>query len=115
MATIAVARLARICREPERPWRRSTHMSDGGRYRRRRYTVFEVTKGSINRQPHYQAKVYNRLNGGLERWFEPVLPEIGQHPIVRTLIGAWRRHLRGSYVGPRHRASVACRTASIPH
>ncbi len=65
------------------------HMADGGRYRRRRYAVFEVTKGSVSRaphQPHYQAKVYNRLNGGLARWFEPVLPEIGQHPITRLLI-----------------------------
>ncbi len=65
------------------------HMADGGRYRRRRYAVFEVSKGSISRmphQPHYQAKVYNRLNGDLERWFEPVSPEVGQHPITRLLI-----------------------------
>src|ERR1700744_6570047 len=65
------------------------HMADGGRYRRRRYAVFEISKGNISRaphQPHYQAKIYNRLNGDLERWFEPVLPEIGQHPITRLLI-----------------------------
>jgi hypothetical protein len=66
------------------------NMADGGRYRRRRYAVFQITGGQISRaphQPHYQAKTYNRLNGGLERWFEPVLPEVGQHPIIRLLIG----------------------------
>lgn len=65
------------------------HMADGGRYRRRRYAVFDVTKDSIVRaphQPHFQAKTHNRLNGGLDRWFDPVMPEIGDHPIVRTLI-----------------------------
>ena len=65
------------------------HMADGGRYRRRRYAVFDVAKGTISRaphQPHYQSTIYNRLNGGLERWFEPASPEVGQHPITRTLI-----------------------------
>jgi hypothetical protein len=76
------------------------HMADGGRYRRRRYAVFQVSKGQIERQPHqphYQAKVYNRLNGGLERWFEPVAPEIGQHPITRLLI----RHLAPMFAAMR--------------
>jgi len=65
------------------------HMADGGRYRRRRYAVFSVTPDGIVRaphQPHFQAKTYNRLNGGLDRWFDPVTPEIGDHPIIRTLI-----------------------------
>jgi len=65
------------------------HMADGGRYRRRRYAVFDVTGEVIARaphQPHYQAKTYNRLNGGLERWFDPVTPEIGDHPVIQALI-----------------------------
>jgi len=65
------------------------HMADGGRYRRRRYAVFEVTLDRIARAPHqahFQAKSYNRLNGGLNRWFDPVTPEIGDHPITQTLI-----------------------------
>lgn len=64
-------------------------MADGGRYRRRRYAVFDVTNGGIIRaphQPHFQAKTYNRLNGGLDRWFDPVTPQIADHPIVRNLI-----------------------------
>ena len=65
------------------------HMADGGRYRRRRYAVFEVGANGIVRaphQPHYQAKTYNRLNGGLDRWFDPVTQETGDHPIVRALL-----------------------------
>lgn len=66
------------------------HMADGGRYRRRRYAVFDATSDAIVRaphQPHFQARTYNRLNGGLERWFDPVKPEIGDHPIIQALIG----------------------------
>jgi hypothetical protein len=65
------------------------HMADGGRYRRRRYAVFDVAGDVITRaphQPHFQAKTYNRLNGGLDRWFDPVKPEIGDHPIMQALI-----------------------------
>lgn len=64
-------------------------MADGGRYRRRRYAVFDVTADRIIRaphQPHFQAKTYNRLNGGLDRWFDPVAPEIGDHPVTQALI-----------------------------
>ena len=65
------------------------HMADGGRYRRRRYAVFSVAGDRIVRephQPHFQATAYNRLNGGHDRWFEPVEDAIGHHPILRTLI-----------------------------
>jgi len=65
------------------------HMADGGRYRRRRYAVFDVTVDGVVRaphRPHFQPTTYNRLNGGIDRWFDPVTPEIGEHPIVQTLI-----------------------------
>jgi len=56
------------------------HMADGGRYRRRRHAVFAASHArGIERlpdAPHYQALHYNRLNGGIERWFQPILPEI---------------------------------------
>ena len=51
------------------------HMADGGRYRRRRHAVFTVGETGIERQPHqphYQLVEYNPLNGGVERWFEPL-------------------------------------------
>lgn len=50
-------------------------MADGGRYRRRRHATFAVGPDGILRQPHqphYQSRDYNMLNGGIERWFEPV-------------------------------------------
>jgi hypothetical protein len=56
-----------------------TYMADGGRYRRRRFAAFSARDGAITRkphQPHYQSRDYNPLNGGIERWFQPILPEI---------------------------------------
>lgn len=55
------------------------HMADAGRYRRRRHATFRLADGQFVRQPHrphFQAKAYNVLNGGVERWFEPIQPEI---------------------------------------
>jgi hypothetical protein len=57
-----------------------TYMADGGRYRKRRHAVFAVDDAGVvrqPRQPHYQSRDYNVLNGGIERWFEPVTPVIG--------------------------------------
>lgn len=67
------------------------YMADGGRYRRRRYGVFSVTRaGDIQRQahqPHWQSTDYNRLNGGVARWFEPIARDIGESLVMRTLLG----------------------------
>src|SRR5439155_559202 len=52
-----------------------TYMADGGRYRRRRFAAFRAAGSEIVRkphQPHYQSRDYNPLNGGLERWSEPL-------------------------------------------
>lgn len=57
-----------------------TYMGDGGRYRRRRFGVWSAGRqGTIERAPHqshYQSTTYNNLNGGIERWFEPIKPGI---------------------------------------
>jgi hypothetical protein len=67
-----------------------TYMADGGRYRRRRFAVYAAGKqGPITRgkhQPHYQGLDYNTLNGGIERWFEPVTEEIGNGASMRTIL-----------------------------
>ncbi len=67
------------------------YMADGGRYRRRRHAVFAASRErGIERlpdAPHYQALHYNRLNGGIERWFQPILPEIVDSPPFRALSG----------------------------
>src|SRR3954471_15382746 len=70
-----------------------TYMADGGRYRKRRHAVFQVGRQGIDRkpaQPHYQSRDYNTLNGGIERWFEPVLPSIGAGPTMTTVLGFCR-------------------------
>lgn len=68
-----------------------THMADGGRYRRRRHAVFAASRArGIERlpdAPHYQALHYNRLNGGIERWFQPVLTETTDSAPFRALAG----------------------------
>ena len=49
-------------------------MADGGRYRRRRHALYRADP-AISRKPHgphWQSHDYNPLNGGIERWFEPV-------------------------------------------
>lgn len=66
-----------------------TYMADGGRYRRRRYAAYSVSADAIRRkphQPHYQSRDYNTLNGGIERWFEPVSPAIGTHPALLAVL-----------------------------
>jgi hypothetical protein len=65
------------------------YMADGGRYRRRRFACFRATREAIARkphQPHYQSRDYNPLNGGIERWFEPVTDATGVHPAMRAVL-----------------------------
>ena len=68
---------------------RDDHMADGGRYRRRRYGVFAMVAGTIKlaqHQPHYQTVDNNPLNGGIERWFAPLVPAVSDGPTLRRLI-----------------------------
>lgn len=58
-----------------------THLPDGHRYRRRRHATLSARSGATAfrvepHQPHYQDLEYNPLLGGVERWFEPMRPEI---------------------------------------
>lgn len=61
-----------------------------GRDRRRRHAVFTVTAdGVIERaphQPHFQGLDYNPLQGDIERWFAPVLPDIGRGVSLRSIL-----------------------------
>jgi hypothetical protein len=66
-----------------------TYMADGGRYRRRRFAAFRAGAAGIARkphQPHYQSRDYNQLNGGIERWFEPVDEAVGRHPALTAIL-----------------------------
>ncbi|MDE2333206.1 MAG: 2OG-Fe dioxygenase family protein [Rhodospirillales bacterium] len=70
------------------------YMADGGRYRRRRHAVFAGQPGQAlirqPHQPHYQTRTYNRLNGGVERWFEPMTPAAAQSAALGTILAAAR-------------------------
>jgi hypothetical protein len=51
--------------------------------------VFAADSGGVVRQPaqpHYQSRDYNALNGGIERWFEPVAEPIGAGPSMTTIL-----------------------------
>ncbi len=65
------------------------YMADGGRYRRRRFAAFHAAAAGIVRkphQPHYQSRDYNELNGGIERWFEPVDEAVAHHPALTAIL-----------------------------
>jgi hypothetical protein len=79
-----------------------TYMADSGRYRKRRFAAFAATGRTIRpkpHQPHYQSRDYNPLNGGIERWFAPILPEIAGGPTMTTVLG-YCRDLFDTLSGP---------------
>ena len=71
-----------------------TYMADGSRYRRRRFSAFAITadrgaQAAIVRkphQPHYQSRDYNALNGGIERWFQPITEAAANHPALQAIL-----------------------------
>ncbi|HTV44945.1 MAG TPA: 2OG-Fe dioxygenase family protein [Stellaceae bacterium] len=75
-----------------------TYMADGGRYRRRRFAALRASPAGIVRkphQPHYQSQDYNPLNGGIERWFEPVTQAIAGHPVLLAILRLSHRLFAG--------------------
>ena len=69
-----------------------TYMADRGRYRRRRHAVLRIARdGTVEpqpHQPHFQTLDDNPLHGGIERWFEPVLPAIRDGASLRGILAA---------------------------
>jgi hypothetical protein len=65
------------------------YLKDGGRYRRRRHSCFVEEGGALRQVPHrvhWQPVEYNALHGGMERWFEPMEPQVvGQAAWTRLL------------------------------
>lgn len=65
-------------------------LKDGGRYRRRRHSCFELKGDELRMVPHrahWQPLAYNALHGGMNRLFEPMAPAMLAAP-------AWGRLLR---------------------
>jgi len=68
---------------------RDEYLRDGGRYRSRRHSCYTQENGVLTLAPHlahWQPTAYNALHGGLERWFEPIAPEILQNPVWTQLV-----------------------------
>jgi hypothetical protein len=67
------------------------YLAAKGRHRRRRHAVFAAgATGPFElrpRQPHYQSLDYNNLQGGIERWFEPVQPAIAAGSSLQRILG----------------------------
>lgn len=66
------------------------YLRDGGRYRRRRHSCFVISGEQVQPVPHrahWQPLEYNALHGGMQRWFEPVLPDILSLPVWSRLLG----------------------------
>ena len=65
------------------------YLKDGGRYRRRRHASFEVTANKTAatlHRAHWQPLSYNALHGGMQRWFEPMSPEVVQQAAWQQLL-----------------------------
>jgi hypothetical protein len=71
---------------------RDQYLRDGGRYRSRRHACFiQDVGGTLTLAPHrahWQPTAYNALHGGLERWFEPIAPEVVRAPVWTQLVGS---------------------------
>jgi hypothetical protein len=65
------------------------YLRDGGHYRRRRHSCFVVEGDAVRQAPHrahWQPVEYNALHGGLERWFEPMAPDVVAQPVWPLLL-----------------------------
>jgi hypothetical protein len=65
------------------------YLKDGGHYRRRRHASFVVDGASVKLMPHrahWQPLEYNALHGGMQRLFEPILPEVIAQPVWTQLL-----------------------------
>jgi hypothetical protein len=77
-------------------------LADGGTYRLRRHAslIQDVAAASLHTvpyRPHWQAKSYNTLHGGILRSFAPVQAAVADSPVYHSLItqlGTWFAQLR---------------------
>lgn len=70
---------------------RDGYLKDGGKYRSRRHSSFVQTLSppSLAQSPHrahWQPVDYNALHGGIERWFEPIAPDVCANAAWQTLL-----------------------------
>ncbi len=64
-------------------------LRDGGRYRKRRYSVFNWQHDGLTQlphEPHYQSSYNNAVHGGFNRHFRAWLPTTVSNPVLPTII-----------------------------
>jgi hypothetical protein len=79
------------------------YLKDGGHYRRRRHASYVVEGEGVTPAPHrahWQSVEYNALHGGMQRWFEPVTPQVAQSPAWLALL-RWLGRVSSTLKGPR--------------
>jgi hypothetical protein len=79
------------------------YMADGGRYRKRRHATFATHDSTdapvlLPYQPHYQSLDYNSLNGGIARYFAPILVDLLNS---RSLSALWLIELHQFWIEAR--------------
>ncbi|MDH3762602.1 MAG: 2OG-Fe dioxygenase family protein [Gammaproteobacteria bacterium] len=67
------------------------YMADGGKYRKRRHAVYAIQNAGeqahqMPYQPHYQTLDYNPLNGGVARYFAPILDDLHHSDTLAALL-----------------------------
>jgi len=67
------------------------YMADGGKYRKRRHATYATYQAGdqallMPHQPHYQTVDYNPLNGGVARYFAPVLDDLHKSNTLAALL-----------------------------
>jgi hypothetical protein len=67
------------------------YMADSGKYRKRRHAVYAIQNAGeqarlMPYQPHYQTVDYNPLNGGVARYFAPILDDLHQSATLAALL-----------------------------
>ena len=98
------------------------YMADGGRYRRRRHSCLWLEHGQLSLLPpraHFQNRDYNRLNGGIERWFDPIVRDVVEGALFRRLIESAKAHFRllnSAYLIEAHqfRIEASAEAAGLP-
>lgn len=67
-----------------------TYLAASGRHRRRRHATFAAqATGDVQPRPHqshYQSQQYNHLQGGIQRWFQPLLPAVANSHSLRCIL-----------------------------
>ena len=67
------------------------YMADGGTYRKRRHATYAIQNAAESAhlmpyQPHYQTADYNPLNGGVARYFAPILDDLHHSLTLAALL-----------------------------